>query len=142
MSMQDAGGMPVLDAEDQDLPIQIARTAEQATLALLNALEQLATKAAGATDTREQHEAAKGALALAQAIVVLDPELDGQGSSLQHQIALEEVRGAQQVAVERTRGENALAQAREAARAPSPARSVQVKRDSNGRASQYDVTGG
>ena len=125
-----------------EMSAQIETKAEEVTLALLNACKVMADNCAGSQDMREAQESAKAALNLAQAIVVLDPELDGQGTPLAQQLMVEQERAAGAIALERTRGENALAQAREAARAPTPQRSVQVKRDSNGRAASYDVTGG
>lgn len=124
MSMGDAGAVPVLDAQDQGLAPQIEHTAEQVTLSLLNACKQMADHAAGAADTREGAEAARAALALAQAVVVLDPELDGQGVSIERQIALTAAQATGQAHVEEVRGANALAQARERASAPTPAKGV------------------
>src|SRR5689334_2295923 len=120
MSMQDAGAIPIQDAED--LAPEIQRTAEQVTVSILRAADFLAKKAGGAEDTREAAEAAKAVLALAQAVVVLDPELDGQGVSIERQIALTAAQTAGSIAQEHVRGQNQLEQARLRASAPTPAK--------------------
>lgn len=149
----DAGGMPVLDAEDQGHDHIIVRADPEEVLnALLLAVQRAAESGAGASDTRETGEASKAALAYAQAWAILHPQLDPAGLPLDHHIQMENVRGqnalaltqqqgADAQALEALRGQNALAQAKEAARAPTPAKSVQVRRDSTGRAQSYDVSG-
>lgn len=113
--------------------------AHEASLALLQALRVNAGFAAMATDSAgEAKDFAAACLSLAQAIVVLDPNLTSQGEPLDHQIALETARATGQLAIEQQRGANALEQAKAAAAAPTPARSVRVKRDAQGRAQSYE----
>lgn len=122
------------------------------TNALLIAVRRAAEDAAAAQDPREVQELLSGALSAAQAIVVLDPSLSQGGTPIAHDLAMEQTRQAGQaqvarvqgeaaVAVERTRGEHAVRQARAAAAAPTPAkeRTVSVSRDGSGRASEYKV---
>jgi hypothetical protein len=114
------------------------------TNALLIAVKKAADAGAGAQDNRDIQAAAAAALSFAQAIVVLDPSLSQGGTPLAHDLALEQMRGETQVAVEKQRGDNAVRQAKETAAAPTPAKekSVSVQRDANGRPSKYSVTGG
>lgn len=122
--------------------------------ALLIAIKTAAVMGQTAQDTREMDEAAKAALGFAQALIVLDPSLSQGGTPLEHDLALEQTRGDAQAQiaaiqaegaarVETIRGEHAIRQAKEAASAPTPAKtkSVKVSRDGHGRATGYDVSG-
>lgn len=130
------GGSPQPD------PAIVPEDPHKVSEALLRACRVAAENSATAQDTREMAEAAKAALAFAQAIVVLDPNLTASGEPLDHQLAMEGLRGQNAVAIEQTRGANALEQAKAAAAAPTPAKSISVKRDGAGRATNYDVQGG
>lgn len=116
--------------------------AHDASMALLNALKLNAGYAASAGDSAgEAKDFAAACLSLAQAVVVLDPNLTATGEPLDHQLALETTRAAGQLAIEQQRGANALEQAKAAAAAPTPAKSINVKRDQAGRTSGYEVNG-
>lgn len=91
---------------------------------LLNAVEQAARAGAAASDTRESSECAKAALAYAQAWAILNPQLDPAGLPLDHHIQLAQTQAQGQIALEQVRGANALAVAKEAARAPTPAKGL------------------
>lgn len=120
----------------------MAQPDPQETLdALLNAVKVAAIMGAGSEHMQDIADCSKAALAYAQAWAILHPQLDPAGLPLDHHIQMEQVKGAAQLALEQTRGANALAVAKESARAPTPSRSVQVRRDSTGRASSYDVSG-
>lgn len=119
-------------------PPMAAEDPAQVTNALLHACRVAAEHSAMAEDTREMGEAAKAALAFAQAVVVLDPNLTQSGEPLDHQVALEQARAEGQVQVERVRGEHALEIAKANAAAPTPTKSIRVKRDANGRAESYE----
>jgi hypothetical protein len=110
----DAGGMPVAPPMTQVDP-------QDVTNELLRAVKIAAQNANAAQDMRETAEGARAALAFAQAMVILDPTLGQDGVPLDHQLALEDARAA--------------------AAAPSPARSVRVKRDEQGRASSFETEG-
>ena len=138
----DAGGMPVLDAQDQGHDHIIMRADPEEVLnSLLLAVQRAAESGAGASDTRETGEASKAALAYAQAWAILHPQLDPAGLPLDHHLQMAQTQAEGQIALEQVRGQNALAVAKESARAPTPAKSVQVRRDSTGRAKSYDVSG-
>jgi hypothetical protein len=116
-----------------------AQKAHDAATALLDALKANAGYASMAGGSAgEAKDFAAACLSLAQAIVVLDPNLAEGGIPLDHQLEMERTRGANQVALEQTRGANALEQAKAQAAAPTPARSIQVKRDGSGRATSYE----
>jgi hypothetical protein len=137
--LPDAGGVPALDAEDQGLQGPMVSPNPQEVLdALLNATLRAAQDGAGAQDTREHAEASKAALAYAQAWAILHPQLDPAGMPLDHHLQMETLRGQTQLALEQQRGDNALKVAQEAARAPSPVKSIKVNRDQTGRASSYE----
>lgn len=137
--LPDAGGLPVLDAEDQGLPSGIIRANPEEVLnALLLAVQRSAESGAGAADTREAGETAKAALAFAQAWAILNPQLDPAGLPLDHHLQMEQQRGVNALALEQTRGENMVAAAKEAARAPTPVKTLKVNRDQTGRASSYE----
>lgn len=117
----------------QGPPPMVAPNPDDVTAALLNAALQVAQKAAGTDNGAEAKDFGQAALNFAQAVVVLDPSLSQGGTPLQHDVALEAVRGQTQenvariqgehsVAVESVRGDNALRQAKEAAAAPTPAK--------------------
>lgn len=138
-ALPDTGAVPALDAEDQGLPGPMVAPDPQETLdALLNAVKVAAQIGSGAEDQRENQECAKAALAYAQAWAILHPQLDPSGLPLDHHIQMENTRGGIQLALEQQRGENALAVAKEAARAPTPVKSIKVNRDQTGRASSYE----
>jgi hypothetical protein len=140
--MPDAGAIPALDAQDQGLDGPLAPPNPQEVLdALLRAVQNAAEAGAG-QDTREISEGSKAALAYAQAWAILHPQLDPAGLPLDHHLQMEQTRGQNAVALEALRGQNALAVAKESARAPTPAKSVRVRRDSSGQPTQYDVSGG
>lgn len=105
----------------------------EVTDALLRACQVAAEQASTAQDTREISEAAKAALAFAQAIVVLDPGLTATGEPLQHALDMEGARQQGALAIEHLRGEHALEQAKLAASAPTPSKSI--TRDNAGRIS-------
>lgn len=92
--------------QTQDAPIlpdgTVPENAALVTNALLRAVRRAAEDSAGAEDPRETKELGQAALAFAQAIVVLDPGLDANGVPLDHHMA--------------------IADARRAAAAPTPAR--------------------
>jgi hypothetical protein len=137
--MPDAGAIPALDAEDQGLQGPMVSPNPQEVLdALLNATLRAAQDGAGAQDTREHAEASKAALAYAQAWAILHPQLDPAGMPLDHHLQMEQARGQNAVALEALRGQNQIAAAKEAARAPSPVKSIKVNRDPTGRASSYE----
>jgi hypothetical protein len=108
----------------------VATDPEAVTHALLQAVLNAANHANVATDARDMQSSADAALKFAQAIAILDPTIDPQGVPLSHHTALEEMRG-----------QSALEQARLKASAPTPSKSVSVKRDGNGRATAYSVSG-
>lgn len=122
-------------------PVMVPPDPREVTDALLRAVKVAAEQGSTAEDTRELGEAAKAALAFAQAIVVLDPSVTASGEPLQHAIDLENARAAGQLALEHTRGENAIEQAKEAAAAPTPRKSVIARRSSDG-STRYDVVSG
>ena len=135
MSQNGTGTFP-----DGTVPVDEAHV----TNALLQAVLQAAQAGATAQDTREMGEAAKAALAYAQAVVVLDPNLTAAGEPLAHALEMEALKQRTNLALETIRGEVALKAAKERAAAPTPAkrRSVTVQRDTNGRASGYEVNDG
>jgi hypothetical protein len=118
--------------EDPESPIGVAN-------ALLRATRQCAEKAAMGNAAAESKDFAQAALAAAQAFVVLDPAADASGVPLTHQLTLERERGQIAIEQERIRGENALKQAQERAAAPTPRKSktVNVRRDEQGRPAAY-----
>jgi len=139
VSLQDAGGIPVMDPEDQGLPGVIDQANPREVLnALLLAVQRSAEMGSGSEHMQDMADCSKAALAYAQAWAILNPQLDPAGLPLDHHIQMEQVRGQAQLALEQQRGANALQVAKEAARAPTPARSVQVRRDSTGRATSYE----
>jgi hypothetical protein len=120
------------------------------TDALLRAAENAATKSLTAQG-QDCKDFATAALNLAQAVVVLDPQLSQGGTPLEHDIALKSIdhetqarvatiQGQTAVAVEQVRGQNALAQAKETAAAPTPRKRVTVNRE-NGRMTGMEVEG-
>jgi hypothetical protein len=136
--MPDAGAIPALDAQDQGLDGPLAPPNPQEVLdALLRAVQNAAEAGAG-QDTREISEGSKAALAYAQAWAILHPQLDPAGLPLDHHIQMEQTRGGIQLALEQQRGDNALAVAKESARAQQPVKSIKVNRDQTGRASSYE----
>lgn len=123
------------------------------TNALLNAVHQAAVAASSDKSGAEAKDWAQAALNLAQAIVVLDPSLSQGGTPLAHDMAMKsldgetqqavaQIHGQTQIAVEAQRGENAVRQANEAAKAPTPSKTkdVNVRRDASGRATDYKMT--
>jgi hypothetical protein len=122
------------------------------TNALLNAVQQCAAGAAAASG-QDAKDYMSAALNGAQAIVILDPSLAQGGTPLEHDLALEQsrgatqeniarIQGATQVQVAHVSGEHALKQAREKAAAPTPAKrkNVTVRRDATtGRATGATV---
>lgn len=110
---------------------------------LMNAIQQCATAGAMQASAAEAKDFGQAALFYAQALVVLDPSVSQGGTPIAHDLALETQRGANAVALEQVRGDNALKQAREVAAAPTPAKrkSVSVRRDQHGRAQSYSVEG-
>jgi hypothetical protein len=115
---------------DMLTPVDTQLTPDQ----LERAIQVLTSKAIASSDPRESKEYAQAILAMAQAIVLLDPEVDTTGVPLEHHVDLE-----------RTRQDGALRleQARQSAAAPTPSRrSVAVRRDAHGRATGYDVAEG
>lgn len=136
-------GAPPQDAAPVD-PQQVAlhRLALDVTEALLQAIKVAAQVSATATDTREMDEGGKAALNFAQAIVLLDPNLNTEGSPLGHEMALAQLQHEHAMAQGAQEGQLAIQQAKAAAAAaPTPSRSISVKRDSAGRAAGYDVKG-
>ncbi len=107
----------------QEIPgILVTVDPAEVTQELLRACKWAGTRGSMAQDTRESAEAAKAALAFAQAIVILDPTLGSDGVPLDHQLDMEDRRAA--------------------AAKPQPVkRSVRVKRDSTGKASSYETEG-
>jgi hypothetical protein len=87
---------------------------------------------------QDMRDGSAAALAYAQAWAILNPQLDPAGLPLDHHVQMEQVRGQAQLALEQQRGANALAVAKEGARAPTPVKSVRVRRDSTGRATSYE----
>lgn len=124
-------------------PIPPEYTPEAVSQAQLTAAYLLARKAGTATSAAEAKDFAQAALLLAQGLIVMDPSLSQGGTPIEHDIALETVRQQGAVAVEKVRGDNALRQAKETAAAPTPAKrkTVSVRRDGHGRASEYSVEG-
>lgn len=96
--------VPPEQAMPQMPPPMVQQDPAEVTDALLRACKLAAQKASAAEDTREMGDAAKAALAFAQAIVILDPTLGSDGVPLDHQLA--------------------LAEAQSRAAAPTPARSI------------------
>lgn len=128
-----------LPPEALTLPNGVMRAnTEEVLNALLLAVQRAAESGAGAADTRETSEASKAALAYAQAFAILNPQLDPAGLPLDHHLQMEQQRGVNALALEQTRGENMVAAAKEAARAPTPVKSIKVNRDQTGRASSYE----
>jgi hypothetical protein len=113
------------------------------TAALIDVAETLTRKAAGTDSAAEAKDFAQGVLSLVQSVVVLDPSMSQGGTPLEHDIAMQHVRNQGAVQVEIQRGENAIKQARAVAAAPQPSqkRTVSVRRDGHGRASEYSVEG-
>ena len=138
--VQNGNGPPPAAFPDGTLKVDEAHV----TNALLEAVLQSAQAGASAQDTREMGEAAKAALAFAQAVVILDPGVTSAGEPLDHQIALADAQAAGAVALEHVRGQHALAVAKERAAAPTPSKgkSVSVRRDQHGRAASYEVSNG
>ena len=126
------------EAPPQANPAMVPPNPQEVLDSLLTAAKVAAQNSAGAQDTREMAEASKASLAFAQAWAILNPQLDPAGLPLDHHVQMEQVRGAAQLALEQQRGENAIAVAKETARAPTPVKSIKVNRDSTGRASSYE----
>jgi hypothetical protein len=126
MSQNGSGGAPTTQqgVMQQD-PAEV-------TNALLIATLRAAQAAATSSDTREVGEAAKAALAFAQAIVVLDPTLTQSGTPIQHELNMEQLRQD---------GMKQLELARQSAAAPTPKKSLSVQRDAQGRATSYQMEG-
>lgn len=138
------GGSP------QPEPPMLTQDPAEVADALLRACKVAAENAATAQDTREISEAGKAALAFAQAVVILDPNLTQSGEPIDHAlemeslrgqnaVALENARGANAVEAEHTRGLHALEVAKHNAAAPTPSRRISVKRDGTGRATSYET---
>jgi hypothetical protein len=120
-------GPPVLQGgTSQEVP---ALGINAALRAFRIAAENSASEKSGA----EAKDWAQAALNFAQAIVVLDPSLSQGGTPLAHDLALKgmegetqkavaAIQGETQVQVEHVRGQHALRQANETAKAPTPAR--------------------
>jgi hypothetical protein len=140
-------GPPILpDGTEQEIP-------ELGVNALLRAVRECAEAGAANPSGAETRDYAQAALFYAQALVVLDPSLSQGGTPLQHDLALEQVRGQTQqnvaaiqgntqVRVAHTQGEHALRLAKETAAAPTPSRTktATVRRDQHGRTQSVDVT--
>jgi hypothetical protein len=111
--------------------------------AQLEVAETLTRKAAGSESAAEAQAFADAALKLAQAVIILDPSLSQGGTPLMHDLVMQDKRNEGAVQVEAQRGANAVAQAKVAAAAPTPAKrkSVSVRRDGHGRATEYSVEG-
>jgi hypothetical protein len=111
--------------------------------AQLEVAETLTRKAAGTESAAEAQAFADAALKLAQAVIILDPSLSQGGTPLVHDLVMQDKRNEGAVQVEAQRGQNALKQAQVAAAAPTPAKrkSVSVRRDGHGRATEYSVEG-
>lgn len=111
--------------------------------AQLEVAETLTRKAAGTESAAEAQAFADAALKLAQAVIILDPSLSQGGTPLVHDLVMQDKRNEGAVQVEAQRGANAVAQAKVAAAAPTPAKrkSVSVRRDGHGRATEYSVEG-
>jgi hypothetical protein len=109
----------------------------------LEVAETLTRKAAGTESAAEAQAFADAALKLAQAVIILDPSLSQGGTPLVHDLVMQDKRNEGAVQVEAQRGANAVAQAKVAAAAPTPAKrkSVSVRRDGHGRATEYSVEG-
>ena len=131
--------MQAMDGQQEGQPSPIIRANPEDVLnALLLAVQRTAESGAGAADTRESGESAKAALAFAQAWAILNPQLDPAGLPLDHHLQMEQERGQNAIALEALRGQNQVEAAKEAARAPTPVKSIKVNRDTTGRASSYE----
>lgn len=130
MPVNGNGAMLAQQAQEQAAASALHQKSLEATAALVQAIYVAARISAAATDTREMDEAAKAALGFAQAIVLLDPTLSTEGVPLAHQVALQQMQGDQ-----------ALQQAKQRAAAPTPSRTISVKRDGKGQAAQYTTEG-
>ena len=131
---------PEAPPEEQGMPI-IRAEPQEVLNALLLAVQRSAEMGSGSDHMQDMSDCSKAALAYAQAWAILNPQLDPAGLPLDHHLQMEQARGQNAVALEAIRGKTALDVAKEAARAPTPAKSVQVRRDSTGRTSGYDVSG-
>lgn len=92
-------------------PTMVAENPEQGVDALLRAVRVMAENAATEDSAAEAKDYAAAALSLAQAIVVLDPNLTSDGVPLEHEVAMEQTRQD---------GQQRLERARQAAAAPTP----------------------
>ena len=128
---------PEAPPEAQGMPI-ISANPEEVLNALLLAVQRAAEFGAGSEHMEDMGDCSKAALAYAQAWAILHPQLDPAGLPLDHHLQMENLRGQNAVALEQARGANQLAVAKEAARAPTPVKSIKVQRDSAGRASSYE----
>jgi hypothetical protein len=111
--------------------------------AQLDTAQSLTRKAQGSDAAAEAKDFAAAALSIVQAIIILDPALSQGGTPLVHDLVMQDKRNEGAVQVEAQRGANAVAQAKVAAAAPTPAKrkSVSVRRDGHGRATEYSVEG-
>lgn len=92
--------------------------------ALLRAVRVMAQKAAMDPSAQEAKDYGAACLSFAQAIVVLDPDLNQQGVPLAHEVALEQ---------QRQDGLARLEQVRQAAGAPTPKNRKLVRKDHEGK---------
>lgn len=134
--------------EDGTLPVDPALV----TNTLLRALLETGRAAASSGHSgAEAKDYAAAALNLAQAIVVLDPELSQGGTPLQHDVLLKgmehdsneriaAIHATADVEKEQVRGEHAIRQAQEAAAAPTPRKKLTVSR-TDGRISGIEQEG-
>lgn len=112
------------------MPVDFEEVANQLAIAIRMA----GARAAMVDDPREFKELAEGALKFAQAIVVLNPELDASGIPLEHQTEMERLRLDGQERLERAR-------AQAAAPTPSKRRRLTMRR-SDGSTANIDVEEG
>lgn len=123
--------------------------------AILRAIRICAENSAGVQSGAEAKDFGTAALAFAQALIVLDPSLSQGGTPLAHDVAIKQLDGETQARVAQIQadaaarvadisGQHALRQAKETAAAKTPAKdkTVTVRRDAHGRASDYKVSGG
>jgi hypothetical protein len=144
--MNGNGGPPTLPngtlLEDPAMSVQ----------AMLRGLRVSAENISGESSSEEAKDWADTVLKLAQAIVVLDPQVSQGGTPLAHDVAMKTIdhetqkavatiHGQTQVQVEQVRGENQLRQAREVAAAPTPSKKLAVRRDGAGRMTGIDQEG-
>jgi len=134
---QQNGGPPILPGGTAQVDPAMV------TNAILNAMEQCATAAAGTNSGAEAKDFLQAALFGAQAVVVLDPSLSQGGTPLEHDLALEQLRGQTQQNVAAIQGEaqkhvadvqaaSQLRAAKETAAAPTPRKKLTINRE-NGR---------